>query len=101
MEGFQFEEDLNKNKFVNSQFDNQKNTMINLLIKTGLVKTKQQANIVMISLVALLIILSIYLFNLSIDRTPKVIPYNELTPQQQQDIPQAEKNFINSVMHTQ
>jgi len=71
--------------------------MINLLIKSGLVKDKKQANYLMLVIVVVFLVLSVYLFSLAFGITPKSVPYNQLTEQQKQKISQQERAFIERV----
>ncbi|MEN9921335.1 MAG: hypothetical protein RLZZ517_313 [Candidatus Parcubacteria bacterium] len=72
----------------------QESKMIKLLIKAGIVKNKKEANFFLLACVLIFVSLSMYLFTISIESEPKVIPYEKLTEAQKNQIPIDERIFI-------
>lgn len=71
--------------------------MITLLIKSGIVKDKKQANIFLLCCAVFFIFTSVYAFSKTVDKTPEVVPYDELTQQQKQEVPIQERMYLESV----
>ena len=72
----------------------QESKMIKLLIKAGIVKNKKEANFFLLACVIIFISFSTYLFAISIESEPVVIPYDKLTEAEKNKIPVDERLFI-------
>jgi hypothetical protein len=99
MEGVQFEEDTYKGFQQANYQTEQDSKMITLLIKSGLVKDKKQANILLLSCVTIFLLTSVYVFSTSADPELEVIPYDQMTAEQKQLVPPQERAFLESQMN--
>lgn len=89
-----FEEDdfIKKGNYNSYNLDNTPK-MIKLVIKVGLVKNKQQANILLLSLTVVLIIVTVILIRTTIETVPTQIPYEQLSELQKLQLPEIIRNF--------
>lgn len=62
--------------------------MIKLVIKVGLAKNKQQANIVLLLLTIALVVVTIILIRTTIQTVPEPVPYDSLTEIQKLQLPE-------------
>jgi hypothetical protein len=100
LRGVQFEEETFKGHSVNNYQNEPESKMIKLLIKSGVVKTRKQANVFLLLCVVVFSLTSVYVFSKTIEPDVPIIPYKDLTPEQKNQVPMEEQIYIERTLQT-